>query len=105
MTSMQPAFVLALAIGAVVLFAAPAFAFYCYVPEKPGGLIPLREQPRDGAKVVVLMPPGGMVRLVPSPRQPDGWVQVRWQRQAQSNRFDARGWARHDQIHGGECAD
>ncbi len=95
----------AAALGAAVFSTAPASAFYCYVPEKPGGPIPLRERPNDKAKVVVMMPPGGMVRLVPSRRSPEDWVQVRWEREAQSGKYNARGWTRRLDIHGGECED
>jgi hypothetical protein len=103
--SRQSILAIVIAVKITFLFNVSASAFYCYVPEKPGGPIPLRERPNDTAKVVALMPPGGMVRLIPSRRQPEGWVQVRWQRQAQSRKFDARGWARHTEIHGGECED
>jgi SH3-like domain-containing protein len=93
------------AMALATISAAPASAFYCYVPEKPDGPIALRERPDDASRIVARMEPGGMVRMVVNRREPEGWVQVRWQREALSRRFDATGWARRDQIRGGECAD
>jgi len=93
------------ALAAIVLFAAPAQAFYCYIPEEAGGPVPLRERPDDGARIVAMMEPGGMVRAVANVERRGEWVRVRWQRVGPAARFDAVGWVRHRLIHGGECAD
>lgn len=96
---------LLLALAAMGLPAAPARAFYCYVPENPGGPIPLRAQPRDDAAVVARMGPGSMIRDVAGTARRGDWVRLSWYRSQQDRKPAARGWARAGEIHGGECED
>lgn len=92
-----------LAIG--LAMASPAWAFYCYVPEKPEGFVPLRDRPSVNAKIIQRMENGSMVRSVPSVKERDGWVYVNWYKSQLSKRPDGRGWTMRREIHGGECED
>jgi hypothetical protein len=82
-----------------------ASAFYCYVPEKPESPVALREKPDDGAKLVLRMPPGSMVRSTKGVRERNGWVHVLWYQSQASKKEAGKGWVRHDLIYGGECED
>lgn len=82
-----------------------ASAFYCYVPEKPESPVALREKPDDGARLVLRMPPGSMVRSVKGARERGGWVHVLWFPAQASRKEGGKGWVRHDLIYGGECED
>ncbi|MCZ8181887.1 MAG: hypothetical protein O9322_02870 [Beijerinckiaceae bacterium] len=92
--------------GGTLLAISTASAFFCYVPEKPEGPVALRERPDPQAKIVAMMPPGGMVREVKGNSRHKEWVQVLWiADQAQQKKVTGRGWVVHSQIHGGECED
>jgi hypothetical protein len=64
MSTIRRAVAAALMTAAALAAAAPALAFSCSVPEKPGGPIPLRAAPDPNAKVVAMMKPGGNIRLL-----------------------------------------
>jgi hypothetical protein len=108
MTTNRRATLAALTFSAALAGAAPAHAFNCSVPEKPGGPIPLRAAPDLRAKVVVLMRPGGNIRLIRHGKRvgdDDYWALVRWTPGPDENAKAARGWALGSQTHGGECED